>query len=148
MISVDGVTITFTDPDGVTTDEAAVSEGWVGAVWVESLGGNDVIAMNTSYDEGSYPRRMIALTGDGDDVVYGGNGGDWVECGTGNDLANRFVGGSGNDRFVSSLGNDTYGGGGGVDAVDYRTAATGQGFVRPRPMRACKLSTTQWKAVR
>ncbi|MCQ0988135.1 M10 family metallopeptidase [Jiella marina] len=62
--------------------------------------------------------------GTDDDLLYGGSGNDFLQGGNG---ADSVYGEDGNDTFVGDADgtNDIYGGGDGIDTVDYSTATVG-----------------------
>jgi hypothetical protein len=64
----------------------------------------------------SYPGRVVADGGTGDDVIIGGTGRDWLQGGDG---ADTLTGGSGDDLLTGGPGRDTLAGAEGRDRVSF-----------------------------
>jgi Ca2+-binding RTX toxin-like protein len=76
------------------------------SVNLASLSGNEVSATGGSINWDSSTYIENAITGSGNDVLYGSNGNDSLVAGAGNDQLNGLTG---NDTLVGGDGNDTYG---------------------------------------
>jgi Ca2+-binding RTX toxin-like protein len=125
---------TITGGNGVdTVDYSARTEDVF--VYLDCLTGSggsaegDVIcdvenALTGSGDDDVYGNASDNLidTGDGDDYAYGNQGGDTIMTGAGDDTGD---GGYGNDTFVDDAGNDIYWGGNGADWVDFGSSTAG-----------------------
>ena len=93
----------------------------VSRIEVKSLGGSDVVRLNSETMPGGQPimKPSIVDAGAGDDVIFGGYGVDKLIGGAGNDF---IVGGPGNDVIVGGAGKDSLYGGAGNDRIIADTA--------------------------
>ena len=76
------------------------------SVNLASLSGNEVSATGGTINWDSSTYIENAITGSGNDVLYGATGNDSLVAGSGNDQLNGLTG---NDTLVGGDGNDTYG---------------------------------------
>ena len=123
VVNIERLTLTSAAGAHITLAVPMLNSAENGAFAVSCEQGDDVI-------DGSRASAAVALSlyghrgqdkligGDGDDTLDGGDNVDTLDGGAG---ADHLLGGDGNDVLLHSAGSDTFGGGRGVDLVDYGT---------------------------
>lgn len=88
---------------------------------VDNVGDQVIENLNQGYDTVNTTLNSYTLGPNVERVNFIGLGNF---LGVGNGLNNRFQGSAGNDRFIDVVGADIFGGGQGIDTVDYRTSTS------------------------
>lgn len=96
--------------DGGTGNDWLNTTTWSGAYFVDLAG----VGNNTNYAGESFINMENAITGAGNDTIYGTSGNNYIDTGAGND---SVLAGLGNDTVWGGTGNDWLGAGQGNDFV-------------------------------